>query len=100
MVTDCERWHCLAVKSLSKILRGITSNHNVDYCYINCLYSFRTESKFKQKHQDYCQVIFSEEENKILKYNQDKKIFEEFNCYLCRNRTTAEYFTTKITYGV
>ena len=28
MITDGEKWHCLAVKSFSALLRGITSNHN------------------------------------------------------------------------
>ena len=30
MITDGKKWHHLAVKSLSALLRGITSNHNGD----------------------------------------------------------------------
>ena len=34
MITDGEKWHYLALKSLSALLRGITSNHNGDfYCF-------------------------------------------------------------------
>ena len=32
MVTDGEKWHYLAVKSLPQLLHGITSEHN-DYHY-------------------------------------------------------------------
>ena len=31
MITDGEKWHYLAVKSLTALLRGITSNHNSDF---------------------------------------------------------------------
>ena len=31
MITDGKKWHYLAVKSLSALLRGITSNHNGDF---------------------------------------------------------------------
>ena len=34
MITDGEKWHYLALKSLSALLRGITSNHKGDfYCF-------------------------------------------------------------------
>ena len=46
MITgDDKKWHYLAVKSLSKLLRGITSNHNGDYYCLNCFHSYRTEKK-------------------------------------------------------
>ena len=31
MITDGKKWHQLAVKSLSALLRGVTSNHNGDF---------------------------------------------------------------------
>ena len=31
MISNGENWHYLAVKSLSRLLRGITSNHDGDY---------------------------------------------------------------------
>ena len=31
MITDGTKWHYLAVKSLSALLRGTTSNHNGDF---------------------------------------------------------------------
>ena len=40
MITDGKKWHYLAVKSLSALLRGITSNHNRDFYCLNCFYSY------------------------------------------------------------
>ena len=57
MITDCEKWHYLSLKSerkfdgkkwynhpvgsLSRYLRGIASNHNEDfYCLLFILFSF------------------------------------------------------------
>ena len=31
MISNGENWHYLVVKSLSGLLRGISSNHNSDY---------------------------------------------------------------------
>ena len=39
------RWHYLAVKKLSALLRGITSKNSGAYCCLNCLHSFRTKNK-------------------------------------------------------
>ena len=36
MITDGEKWHYLAVKKFSALLRGITSNHNGDFYFLNC----------------------------------------------------------------
>ena len=37
----------LLVRSLSALLRGITSNNNSGFYCLNCLYSFKTENKPK-----------------------------------------------------
>ena len=39
--SEGRRWHYLAVKNLSVLLRGITSKNNGDFCYLNCLHSYR-----------------------------------------------------------
>ena len=36
MITDGEKWYYLAVKIFSRLLRGITSNHNGDLYCLNC----------------------------------------------------------------
>ena len=38
MITDGKIWHYLAVKSLSALLRGITSNHNGDFYCVGCFH--------------------------------------------------------------
>ena len=47
MITDGKKWHYLAVKSLSALLRGITSNHVGDFYCLNCFYSYITEKNLK-----------------------------------------------------
>ena len=42
MITDGEKWHYLAVKSLSALFRGITSKHEGDFYYLKLFCSYRT----------------------------------------------------------
>ena len=78
MITDGKKWHYLAVKSLSSLLRGVISNHNGDFYCLNCFHSYSTENKLK-KHEkvcndhDYCYVEMPDEFNEILKYNHREK---------------------------
>ena len=54
MITDgTTNWHYLAIKNISGLLRGITSNHNGDFHCLNSLHSYRTKSKLK-KHEKIC----------------------------------------------
>ena len=48
MITHGEKWHYLAVKSLSAIFRGITSNHKADFYCLNWFPSYSTENKLKK----------------------------------------------------
>ena len=48
MITDGEKWLHLAVKKLSAFFRGITSNNNKEFYFINCLHSDRLENKLKR----------------------------------------------------
>ena len=43
----------LPVKSLSRLLRGITSNHNNGHYCMRCLHLFRAENKLKS-HETVC----------------------------------------------
>ena len=45
MVTDSKKWHYLAVKRLSALLRGITSNHKENYYCLKCFPSYSTKEK-------------------------------------------------------
>ena len=67
MITDGEKWHYTALKSepaedgfnrptksLSRLFRGITSNHDGDFYCLNCLHSFRTDNALK-KYERLCE---------------------------------------------
>ena len=48
MITDGEKWHYLAVKSLSASCRGITSKHDGYFYCLNCFRSYTTENELKK----------------------------------------------------
>ena len=78
IITDGEKWHYLAVKSLSALFRGIKSNHKGDFYCLNCFQSYTTENKLKKhkkvcENHDYCYVEMPEKDNKVLKYNYGEK---------------------------
>ena len=54
MITDGEKWHYLTVKTLSGLLRRITSAHKEDFYCLNCLRSYRTRNKF-EAHKKICE---------------------------------------------
>ena len=73
-----ERWHYLAVKKLSTLLRGITSKYHSDFYYLNCLHSFQTENKLKShekvyKNKDFCGIVMPSEKDNISEFNQYMK---------------------------
>ena len=59
------------------LIRGITSNHNGDFC-LNCFDPYSTKIKPKRNgivcnDHDYCYAEIPNEHNKILKYNHGEK---------------------------
>ena len=100
MITDgTSNWHYLAVKSISGLLRGITSNHNGDFYCLNCFHSYTTENKLR-KHEricedhDFCYVKMPDEDNNILEYVPGKKsltvpfiIYADLECLLKKINT-------------
>ena len=56
MISNGENWHYLAAKSLSRLLRSITSNHDGDYYCLNCFHSYGTENKLNA-HKKYAKII-------------------------------------------
>ena len=73
-----QRWNYLAIKRLSALLKGITSQYYGDFYCLNCLHSFRTKNKlaFHKKvfeNKDFCNVIMLFEDIKILEFNQYQK---------------------------
>ena len=67
-----KKWHYLTEKSLSALLRGITSNNKEDFYCLSCFHSYDTKNKLK-KHErvcndhNYCYLEMPNEEIKILK---------------------------------
>ena len=112
MITDSKIWHYFAVKSLSALFRGVTSNHDEDFYCLNYFHSSSKENKLK-KHEkvcndhDYCCVQMPNEENKILKYSYGEKslkvpfiIYANLECYLekmysCENNFEKSYTEKK-----
>ena len=79
MITDNnENWHYLAVKSISRLFRGIASNHDGDFYCLNCMHSFRTDNALKKYERlcgnhDYCDIVMPSKDKNILKYNSGEK---------------------------
>ena len=99
MITDGEKWHYLAVKKLSALLNGITSNHNGDFCCLNCFHTYRTKNtlethkKICENHY-YCCLEMPNEDNKIIKYNHGEKsmkapfiVYADLECLLAKVNT-------------
>ena len=47
IITDGKKWHYLALKNLSALLSGITSNHIGNFYCLSCLHLYRTEDKLE-----------------------------------------------------
>ena len=81
MISHGENWHYLVVKNLSRLLRGISSNHDGDYYCLNCFHSYRTENKLNAhqkicENHDYCNIEMPSPNNNLIKYNQGEKSLE------------------------
>ena len=112
MISDDRKWHYLVVKNLSRLLRGITSNHKEDFYCLNCFHSYRTENKLEAhkkicENHDYCHVEMPTKNNNIIKYNYGEKsmklpfvIYADLECLLEKMSTCInnpnESSTTKI----
>ena len=112
VISDGQKWHYLVVKNLSRLLRGITSNHQEDFHCLNCFHSYRTENKLEAhkkicENHDYCHAEMPTKNNNIIKYNHGEKsmklpfvIYANLECLLekmstCINNSN-ESSTTKI----
>ena len=78
MISNGENWHYLAVKSLPRLLRGITNNHDGDCYCLNCCRSYRTENKLNAhkkvyENHDYCNIEMPSNDNNLINYNKGEK---------------------------
>ena len=112
MIADGEKWHYLAIKKLSTLLKGITGNNNGDFYCLNCFGTYTKKSELEKhksvcENHDYCYVGIPEEDNKILKCNHGEKsmrapfaIYPDLECLLekmstCHNNPEKSS-TTKV----
>ena len=112
MLTDGKKWHYLSVKSVSALLKAITSNHIGDFYCLNCFHSYRTEKKTQKawknsNDHDYCYVDMPDEGTKILKYHYGENslkapfvIYADLECLLekmhpCQNNPERSYTEKK-----
>ena len=78
IISNGENCHYLTIKNLSRLLRGITSNHDGDFYCLNCFHSYRTKNKLEAhkkicENRDYCHVERATKDNNTIKYNQGEK---------------------------
>ena len=111
-ITDGDKWHFLALpsildedgakrplKSLSRLMEGISSKSHGDfYCY-GCLHSFCTQSTLKNhvelcKYNEFCKIEMPEEDKNIKQYAPGAKslkinsvIYADFESILLPYRT-------------
>ena len=112
MISNGENWHYLAMKSLSGLFTGVTSNHKEDYYCLNCFHAYRTKNKLDAhkkvcENHEYCHIEMPNKDNNKIKYNQGEKsiklpfiIYTDLECLLekintCYNNP-EESSTTKI----
>ena len=112
MISNGEKWHYLTVKNLSRLLRGITSNHDGDFYCLNCFFAYSTKNKLEKhkkicENHDYCHVEMPTKDNNIIKYNHGEKslkmpftIYADLECLLEKIDTSEndpnKLSTTKI----
>ena len=94
LITDDEKWHYLAVKNLSGLLKGITSTHEKDFYCLNCFHSYRTKNKLEShkkicENHNFCHVEMPTKDNNIIKCNHGEKsmkvpfiIYADLECLL------------------
>ena len=58
MITDGEKWHYLVANNLSRLLRGITSNHHDGFYCLNCFHSYRIKNKLPLKYTIHYLCLF------------------------------------------
>ena len=116
MITDgTSNWHYLAIKSISGLLRGITSNHNGDFYCLNCFHPYTTEKKLREHERicndhDFCHLKMLDEDHKILKHIPEENslrvpfiIYADLECLLrkintCKNNPEKSYTEKKATH--
>ena len=77
MISNGENWHYLAVKSLSGLFTGVTSDHKGDYCCLNYFHSYRTKNKLDAhkklcENHEYCHIEMPNKDNNKINTTKGK----------------------------
>ena len=73
MLTDHQKnWHYLIIKKMSRLTRGITSNHHGDFFCRNRMHSFRTNNTLKNHERLY----LNHDQSELLMPKPKKNILE------------------------
>ena len=87
------------VKNLSRLLKGITSNHKEDFYCLNCFCAYSTKNNLEDhkkiyENNKYCHVGMPTKDNNIIKYAQGEKsiklpfvIYADLECLLEKRST-------------
>ena len=68
MITDgTSNWHYLAVKSISGLLTGVTSNHNCDFFCLNCFKPYTTGKKNLESMKEHVMITIFAIEKCLMK---------------------------------
>ena len=88
MITDGNKWHHIAISSLSTLLKGRSSNHNGDFYCLNCFNLYTAKNRLEEleeicnKHGS-CRIEMPKWFKKILEYNPgEKSLRAPFTIYL------------------
>ena len=79
MITNNENnWHYVAIKNMSRLIGGVTSDNHGDFFCRNCMHSYRTKNALK-KHErlcnnhNHCETIMPKPGKNILKFRSYDK---------------------------
>ena len=79
IITDNENnWHYVAIKNMSRLIGGVTSDNHGDFFCRNCMHSYRTKNALK-KHErlcnnhNHCETIMPKPGKNILKFRSYDK---------------------------
>ena len=112
MITDCNKWHYLAVSNLSALLEGKLPNHHGDFYCLNYFNSYTTKNKLQEHEEicnkhDSCRIEMPKWFEKILKCNPRENslkapfaIYLDLECLLkkeqsCQNNPEKSYTEKK-----
>ena len=87
MITDGNKWHYIAISSLSALLEGKLSNHDGYFYCLNCFNSYTEKNRLKEhekicnKH-DSCRIKMPKWFEKNIKIQSWRKIIKGPICNL------------------